>query len=86
MISESAVLGVPGVYINTLKLGYINMHEKYGLVKQTTDTDEALKLCLDFLTDKNVKTRCGLARQKLLNEKIDVTQYLVETIEKPAKQ
>ncbi len=86
MISESAVLGVPAVYINTLKLGYVNMLEKYGLVRQTTDTDEALKLCLDFLTDENVKDRCGLARQKLLNEKIDVTEYLVETIGKLAKQ
>jgi hypothetical protein len=82
MISESAILGVPGVYINTLKLGYINMHEKYGLIKQTTDTDTALKMCIDFLTDKDIKEKCSNARQKFLSEKIDVTQYVVETIEK----
>ncbi|MDD5011861.1 MAG: DUF354 domain-containing protein [Phycisphaerae bacterium] len=82
MASESALLGVPAIYINTLNLGYIDMHEKYGLVKQTTDTNEALKLCLDFLKDKDIKDRCSLARQELLNEKIDVTQYIVEAVER----
>ena len=81
MASESAILGVPAVYVNTLRLGYINMHEKYGLVKQTTDTDEALKMSIEFLTDKNVKESCRIARQKLLNEKIDVTAYIVEILE-----
>jgi hypothetical protein len=81
MASESAILGVPAVYVNTLRLGYIDMHERYGLVKQTTDTDEALKICIDFLSDKNIKEKCGIARQKFLGEKIDVTQYVVETIE-----
>jgi predicted glycosyltransferase len=82
MASESALLGVPVIYINTLKLGYVNMLEKYGLIKQTTETDEALKLCLDFLKDKDIKNRCSLAQQKFLNEKIDVTQYVVEAIER----
>ncbi len=82
MASESALLGVPAIYINTLNLGYIDMHEKYGLVKQTTDTNEALKMCIDILTDKDIKNRCGIARQKFLSEKIDVAQYMVETIER----
>jgi uncharacterized protein len=81
MASESAILGVPAVYVNTLRLGYIDMHERYGLLKQTTDTNEALKLCLEFLTGQNVKERCKIARQKLLSEKIDVTAHIVETIE-----
>ena len=81
MASESALLGVPAVYVNTLRLGYINMHERYGLLKQTTDTNEALKMCIEFLTGQNVKEKCKVARQKLLSEKIDVTAYIVETIE-----
>lgn len=82
MASESAILGVPAVYVNTLRLGYMDMHEKYGLLKQTTDTDEALKFCIEFLTGQNVKERCRIAQQKLLREKVDVTAYIVETIEK----
>jgi predicted glycosyltransferase len=81
MASESAILGVPAVYVNTLRLGYIDMHERYGLLKQTADTDEALKMSIEFLTDKDVKENCRIARQKLLNEKIDVTAYIVEIIE-----
>jgi predicted glycosyltransferase len=81
MASESAILGVPAVYVNTLRLGYIDMHERYGLLKQTTDTNEALKFCIEFLTDRSVKERCRIAQQKLLSEKIDVTAYIVEAIE-----
>lgn len=81
MASESAILGVPAVYVNTLRLGYIDMHERYGLLKQTTNTNEALKFCIEFLTGQDVKERCRIAQQKLLSEKVDVTACIVETIE-----
>ncbi|HDZ69174.1 MAG TPA: DUF354 domain-containing protein [Phycisphaerales bacterium] len=81
MISESAVLGVPAVYINTLKLGYINMLEEYGLVKQTTDTQQALQYCIDWLCDPKTENKCSAEQEKLLADKIDVTQHIVETIE-----
>ncbi len=81
MISESAVLGVPAVYINTLKLGYINMLEDYGLVKQTIDHDQAVQYGLDFLTETNAGEKYQAIRQKLLADKIDVTKYIVEVIE-----
>lgn len=86
VMSESAVLGVPAVYINTLKLGYINMHEQYGLVKQTTDTDQALQYCIDLLSDPETKEKCAAARKKLLADKIDVTDFIVDAIEKAAKK
>jgi hypothetical protein len=82
MISESAVLGVPGVYINTLKLGYIDMLEKYGLLDQTTDTAKAMEMSIARLTDEEQKTKANNAKIKLLNEKIDVTKLVVETVEK----
>ncbi len=86
MASESAILGVPAVYINTLKLGYVNMHEGYGLLKQTTDTQQGLKYCIEWLTDPTASERCRTAREKLLAEKIDVTAFIVKTIEQTAKQ
>jgi predicted glycosyltransferase len=81
MASESAILGVPAVYVNTLRLGYIDMHEKYGLLKQTTDVQQAMKYCIDWLADPDTKEKCTKARQKFLAEKIDVTDYIVNTIE-----
>ncbi len=85
MVSESACLGVPAVYVNTLKLGYINMHQKYGLVDQTTDTDEALRYSIARLADPDAKEKAVAARQKLLADKIDVTAYLVDIVEKAAQ-
>lgn len=80
--SEAAVLGVPTIYINTLKLGYTNMLEEYGLLNQTTDTDRALELGLAQLKDENAGQKCRASRQKFLAEKIDVTGYIVETVER----
>jgi len=79
--SESAILGVPTVYINTLKLGFINVLEEYGLLKQTTDTNQALKLCLHWLTDPETKQKCRAAHKKLLADSLDVTSYIVDVIE-----
>jgi len=86
MASESAVLGVPAVYVNTLKLGYIDMLEEYGLIKQTADTQEALRQSIDWLCDAEAKEKCIAAREKLLADKIDVTDFIVETIERVAEK
>ena len=75
--SEAAVLGVPTVYLNSLKVGYVNMLEDYGLVKQATDTE--------LLNDENAVENCRTARKKLLSDKIDVTDHIVETILEFAK-
>jgi predicted glycosyltransferase len=85
MASEAACLAVPTVYTNTLKLGYINMLEGFGLIKQTTDVAEALRLCTGWLTDPMSKRKALLAREKMLSGKIDVTDYIVQTIEEAAK-
>jgi len=79
--TESAVLGTPAIYINTLKAGCIDMFEEYGLLRQTTDTDRALDLGLALLKDENTKQKCLQAREKFLADKIDVTEYIVQTVE-----
>lgn len=86
MATESVLLGVPAVYINTLTGGNIDMLAKYGLLKQTTDTQLALRHCLGWLTDPKAKEKCLSAREKLLADKIDVTDYIVSTLEKAAEK
>jgi len=71
----------PAVYVNTLAAGTINMFQKYGLLKQTTDTQQALQQSIDRLCDPETKGKCAAAREKLLADKIDVTNYIVSTIE-----
>lgn len=82
MASESAILGVPSVYVNTLRAGTIDMLERYGLIKQTADTEQALRYCIDRLSDSADRGKCAVARRKLLADKIDVTEYIVATIER----
>lgn len=82
MASESALLGTPAIYTNTLRLGYVDMLEGYGLIKQTTNTEQMLELCFGFLSDSFAAPQYRQIRDKLLNSKIDVTAYIVETIEK----
>jgi len=79
--SEACVLAVPAVYVNTLRLGYIDMLETYGLLKQATDTDHALRLALRLLEDPETPQNCRRGREHLLADKIDVTDYIVQTIE-----
>jgi len=80
--SESAVLGTPSIYINTLKAGCLDMFAEYGLLRQTTDTDRALELSLALLKDEKAKEKSQTAREKFLADKIDVTDYIVETVER----
>ncbi len=82
MISESACLAVPGVYINTLPLGYLNMMEEHGLIRQTTDTDRALQMSIDLLTEQTTKANCLAGQKQLIAEKSDVTDYIVATLER----
>lgn len=82
MATESALLAVPAVYVNTLRVANINMLEQYGLVKQTDNSESAVKLCYEYLIDEHSRDKCLAAREKLLADKIDVTNYIVETLER----
>lgn len=79
--SECACLGTPAIYINTLKAGTIDEQEQYGLLRQTIDTDEAFEMSLQYLQDDEAIEKCRKGREKMLSEKIDVTEYIVRTIE-----
>lgn len=79
MASEAVVLGTPAVYVNTLRLGYIDEQEKkYGLLKQfnrAASTEEILKTAKDLIRTPNIVWR--RRRQRLLNDKTDVTSYVL---------
>ncbi len=80
--SEAAVLGVPVIYVNSLKVGYVDMLEaEYGIIKQSLDIDEIIRLSAESLKDDNVIEECRIAKEKLLVDKIDTTNYIVETLE-----
>jgi predicted glycosyltransferase len=82
MSSEAAVLGVPAVFIATTGRGYTDDEERrYGLVRHFTEDqyDMALSAIEEILTEP--ASAWQDARQRLLDEKIDVTAWMVDYFE-----
>lgn len=86
MMTESAVLGTPAVLVNTLPAGVFDEFKRHGLLKQTTDTDEALRWCLEWIADTDAKRRCLEQRDRYLADRIDVTELIVKTLEDYARR
>ena len=82
MSSEAAVLGVPAVFIATTGRGYTDDEERrYQLVRHLTEDqyDMALSTIDDILAEPEETWRS--ARRRLLEEKIDVTAWMVDYFE-----
>jgi predicted glycosyltransferase len=82
MASEAAVLGVPAVFIATTSRGYIDDEERrYGLVRHFTE--EAYDKAASTSEELLAKPRADFhdARARLLQEKVDVTSWMVEYFE-----
>ncbi len=82
MSSEAAVLGVPAVFIATTGRGYTDDQERrYGLVRHFTEDqyDIALSAIEEILAEPALTWQT--ARQRLLEEKIDVTAWMVDYFE-----
>jgi predicted glycosyltransferase len=82
MSSEAAVLGVPAVFIATTGRGYTDDEERrYGLVRHFTEDqyDMALSAIDHILTAP--RAAWASARQRLLDEKIDVTRWMTDYFE-----
>jgi len=80
MASEAAVLGTPAVFIATTSRGYIDEQEaKYGLVRhfEPAGFDAAVDAAVAFLGDE-AQTDAAAARERLLDENIDLTRWMVE--------
>lgn len=79
MASESAMLGVPAIYINTLTAGTINEQMAYGLVYHLEKTTGLIKKVEELIhshSDDFIRKRFHM-----LEHKIDVTAFLVWFIE-----
>jgi len=83
--SESAVLGTPAIYINSSQFGSTDDQAKYGLlfsyIDSPEDQEKALSKAIEIAQIDNIKSEFATKRQALLNNKIDVTAFLVWFIE-----
>ena len=79
--AESAVLGTPAVYVNSLSMGYTDeLNEQYGLLfgyHDETRHGQALSTALSVLeTDVDWAAR----RERLLEEKTDTTDVILDAV------
>jgi predicted glycosyltransferase len=86
MASESATLGTPAIFISTSVRGYTNEQERtYDLMYTFSDPqraqDQALAKAEELLSDPDLKAKWRVKRDRMLTEKIDVTEFIVQTIE-----
>lgn len=87
--SESAVLGTPGVYIATSGRGYLDELSRHGLLSQFTDDqfEESLEAAESLLEDiPGTQARTTCQRDDMLDEMIDVTEFMVDLFETQVKR
>jgi predicted glycosyltransferase len=82
MVSEGAVLGVPGIYIDPVGRGYTDEQERdYGIVFNFNHKEQqqkaAIKKALSILADyQNQKEKWRAIGKRIIKEKIDVTEMM----------
>jgi len=85
MASESAVLGTPAIYLNANWLGYTEEEGRYGLVfnykDSVKDQHRAIEMGIELLKDSKLNEKMQANRAKFLQNKIDVTAFMVWFVE-----
>jgi uncharacterized protein len=86
MASESACLGTPAIYIDDVGRGYTDEEEeRYGLLfnynATVEDQEKSIQKGIELLQQLNLKKEWKEKREKMLEDKIDVTGFLVWFIE-----
>lgn len=85
MPTEAGILGTPTVRSNSfagdddVHCNFVELEER-GLVRSTPNEDEALEIVRDILADPGAAERWSSRRDRLLNEKIDVTEFVIDTL------
>jgi uncharacterized protein len=85
MTTEAAVLGTPVVRCNNFvgrnDMGnFSELENKYDLIYSFRDSDQAIRKATELIKQPDLKIQWVRKRHKLIEDKIDVTQFLVEFI------
>jgi uncharacterized protein len=82
MASESAMLGVPAIYVNSLDAGTLREQEdKYQLIHGFRSSTGVIEKVVELINSHDIKEVYQLRRKKMLSEKTDITAFLVWFIE-----
>lgn len=86
MTTEAAVMGIPVVRCNSFigqhDLGiFRELENKYGLIFSYRDSRQALEKAIELAQNPDLKTAWEQKRNRLLQDKIDVTSFMVWFVE-----
>jgi predicted glycosyltransferase len=82
MASESALLGVPTIYINSLPLMcYLKVEQENGLLKHFKNGDGVLEYLKKYLTHTDLTRRVRNQRDNMIKDFIDPTNFLIWFVE-----
>jgi uncharacterized protein len=87
MSEEATILGTPAVYLNNNNIIYTQeLEHKYSLMYNYTesliDQDKSIQKVIELLQNDKLKEEWRIKADRLLEEKIDVTAFLVWFVEK----
>jgi predicted glycosyltransferase len=84
MASEAAVLGTPAIYLAKTSRGYIDdLEESYGLVRHFDPTAfDGVMDTAASLMDRSSQRSAFEAHRRLLDDKIDLTTWMIEYFER----
>ncbi len=84
MATEAAILGTPSIYVSSFwdSMGNFNeLEEQYGLIYNFKEPEPAIQKVIELLQQQDLKQEWAKKRERLLKDKIDVTQFMMEFIE-----
>jgi predicted glycosyltransferase len=82
MATEAAILGTPSVFVNTLSGGnWDELEKEYRLLFAFRDGNAAVGQVRELLQTDRLKEEWAARRERMLADKIDVTQFIVSAIE-----
>lgn len=83
MATEAALLGTPSIFVSTLTAGnWQELETRHELMYSFKSGAPATMKAEELLSIPNLKEIWQKRRQKMLTQKIDVTKFIVEEIEK----
>ena len=83
MASEGAILGTPTIYINSLKLGYIEEQRcKYKLVYSFRNDDHVSSKAHELINNNAAKKEWLKKKENLIRETTDITGLILSSIKK----
>lgn len=81
MAMEAAILGTKSFYVNSLQYSNVADMENYGLLKSFTNDDNLIDDVIKFIQNPGDDNTLKNRRDKMLEDKIDLTAFLVWFIE-----